>query len=68
MLLGVEYDDQRIVEANRHERHEPRAVADTHLLCGHELAYKGVIGLRAGHEPEVGSFGLLSRSLATGLE
>jgi hypothetical protein len=67
MVLGVEHSDQRIVEANRHERHEPRAVADTHLLCGHELAYERVISLWAGHEPELGSFGLLSRSLATGL-
>src|SRR5579863_9484037 len=63
MVLGVEYSDIRVIEANRHQRHKPRAVADTHLLRGHKLAYKRMIGLRTDHEPEPGSFGLLVRSL-----
>ena len=59
MVLGVEYRDQSVVESERHERHEPRAVADTHLLSGYDLTRKGVIGLWSDHEPEPGSLGLL---------
>src|SRR6516225_3107931 len=67
MVLGVEYSDERVVEANRRERHKPRAVADTHLFCGYELAYERMIGWWTNHEPEPSSLGLLRRTLCTGL-
>src|SRR5260370_1096810 len=67
MVFGVEHSYERVVEPNRHERHEPRAVAHTHLLCGHELAHERMIGWRTGQEPEPGGLGLLGRSLLTGL-
>ena len=46
MVLGVQHSDDRVVEPNRNERHEPRAVDDAHLLCDYELAREGVIGWR----------------------
>src|SRR5262245_13914757 len=67
VVLGVEYSDERVVEADCHERHESRAVGDTHLLRGRQLAQKGVIGLRTGHKPESRGFGLLGSSLQTDL-
>src|SRR5229473_5716817 len=63
MVLGVQHGDDRVAEPNRHQRHEPRAVDDAHLLCGHELAYEGVIGHRWTDEPEPGRLGLLGGSL-----
>src|SRR5262249_41835277 len=65
VIFGIEYGDERVVKPNRHERHEPRAVDDTHLLCGHELAHERMIGWRTRHEPEPGGLGLLRRSLHT---
>src|SRR5260370_3729736 len=65
VVLGVQYSDERVVEAKRHERHEARAVDDTHLLCGHELAYEGVIGGWCTDEPEPCRLGLLGCSLRT---
>src|SRR5258708_139113 len=65
MVLGVQYSDKRVVEPKRHERHEARAVDDTHLLCGYELAYEWVIGDRCTDEPEPGRLGLLGCSLRT---
>src|SRR5215813_4295909 len=67
IVFGVEHSDERVVKPNRDERHEPRAVLDTHLLGGRELTYERVIGLWTSHKPEPGSFGLLVRSLRTGL-
>src|SRR6266478_8015266 len=67
MVFGVEHGNERIVEPKRHERHEPGAVDDAHLLCRHELAYERMIGWWTGHEPEPGSLGLLGGSLRTGL-
>src|SRR5215813_4873086 len=67
MVLGVEHRDQRLVEPNRDQRHEPRAVADIHLLCRHEIAREGVIGWWADHQPKPGDLGLLGRALGTGL-
>src|SRR5215467_4671528 len=67
MVLGVEHSYERLVEPNRHERHEPSAVADTHLFCGYELAYERMIGWRTDHEPEPGGLRLLRRTLGTGL-
>src|SRR5215470_4795051 len=67
MVFGVEHRDQRLVEPNRHQRHEPRAVVDIHLLRRHEIAREGVIGWWADHQPELGDLGLLGRALGTGL-
>src|SRR5260370_25415888 len=65
MVLGVKHRHQRVVEPNRHDRHEPRTVADTHLLCCRELTYEGVIGWWPDHEPEPGGLSLLRRPLRT---
>src|SRR5215471_231324 len=67
MVLGVEHSYERVVEADSRERHKPRAVTDTHLFCGYELAYERVIGWWTDHEPEPCSLGLLRRALCTGL-
>ena len=59
MVLGVQYRDDRVVQANDRERHEARAVCDIHLLCGHELTQEGLIaGQRV--DPEPGGLGLLA--------
>ena len=52
ILEVFEYGDQSVVESKRHERHEPRAVANTHLLCRYDLTRKRVICLWSDHEPE----------------
>jgi hypothetical protein len=67
MVLSVEHSYERVVEPNRHERHQPSAVADTHLFCGHELAHERMICRWTDHKPETGSLGLLGRPLGTGL-
>src|SRR5262249_62248092 len=67
VVLGVEHSDERLVEANRRERHEPCAVADTHLFCSYELAYERMIGRWADHEPEPRGLSLLRGTLCTGL-
>src|SRR5262249_43791922 len=67
MVLGIEHSYERLVEADRRQRHKPRAVADTHLFCGHELAYERMVGWWTDHEPEPGGLGLLRRTLCTGL-
>src|SRR3981081_2755419 len=66
MVFSVQHSDDRVVESNRLERHEARAVEDTHLLCGHELAHQGLIGQKRTC-PEQGCLGLLGRSLRTDL-
>src|SRR5689334_24491771 len=67
MILGIEHSYERLVEANRCERHKPRAVADTHLFCGYELADERMVSWWTDHEPEPGGLGLLRRTLCTGL-
>src|SRR4029077_600765 len=67
MVLGIEHSYERLVEADRRQRHKPRAVADTYLFCGHELAYERMVGWWTDHEPEPGGLGLLRRALCTGL-
>src|SRR5262249_7820564 len=62
MVLGIQHSDDRVVEADRPERHEPRAVEDAHLLCGRELAYEGVVRYRRADQPEPGRLRLLGRS------
>jgi len=61
----VLHGDDRVVEPHRHQRHQPCAVNDTHLLCGHERPYEGVIGDRRTDEPEPGRLGLLGGSFRT---
>src|SRR3954462_9765157 len=51
MVLGIEHSYERLVEADRRQRHQPRAVADTHLFRGHELAYERMVGWWTDHEP-----------------
>src|SRR4029077_18307826 len=68
MVLGVEHGYEPVVEANRRERHKPRAVADTHLFGGYELTYEWMIGWWTDHKPEPGGLGLLRRTLCTSLE
>src|SRR5262245_54299078 len=67
MVLGVEHGYERVVKGDRRERHKARAVLDTHLFCGYELAYERVIGWWTDHEPEAGGLSLLRRTLCTGL-
>jgi hypothetical protein len=38
LVLGVQHSDDCVREADRHERHEPRAVDNAHLFCGYKLA------------------------------
>src|SRR5712664_1277593 len=58
---------ERVVEANRCERHKPCALADIHLFGDYELTYEWMIGWRTDHEPEPGGLGLLRRTLCTSL-
>jgi hypothetical protein len=67
MVLSIEHGYERLVEANRRERHKPRAIADTHLFGGCELTYEWMVGWWTDHEPEPGGLGLLRRTLCTGL-
>src|ERR1700730_15482267 len=67
MVLGVQHGDGRIRDPDRHQRHEPRAVDDAHLLGDHELACERVISHRRTDEPKAGNLGLLDRSLGTDL-
>ena len=39
MVLGVKHSYERLVEANRRQRHKRRAVADIHLFCGYERVH-----------------------------
>src|SRR4029077_1138158 len=65
MVLGVEHGYERILEANGRERHEPRAVADTHLFGDYELTHEWMIGWCTDHEPEPGGLSLLRRTFLT---
>ncbi len=62
LVLGVQYRNDGVVQANGRERHEARAVHDIHLFCCRELTQEGLIaGQRV--DPEPGSLGLLACSL-----
>src|SRR5712671_3368260 len=63
MVFRVQHGDDRVVNRKRNERHETRAVEDTHLLCGHKLACERVISRCRTEGPEPRDLGLLGASL-----
>src|SRR5262245_47979899 len=63
MIFGIEHGDVSVVQTNRHQGHEPRAIENAHLLGGHESTNKRMVGIWACHKPKTSGLRLFCCSL-----